>query len=264
MGDAMGAIGKQAGVLLAPLVGAGAKVRHARLFHPSGVVRLGEVEAAGPEPWARAVGRRLEGRALVRLSSALWRAREWKDALGIAVRFRGEGDADPATLVEGDQDLLFATIRRPWTTPFAPLTTDAHDFCANDYYAVSPFEVEGVGRCKLRLVGPGVRFPGDTRGERLAYAVEKRLAVFRLELLPLRLLGAPSRRQGWQTAACLRLGRELGQVDQEALHFSPFRAGRGVRPTGFVHGMRAATYAEGQAVRPDHEGEAAERGAGRR
>ena len=43
----------------------------------------------------------------------------------------------------------------------------------------------------------------------------------------------------------LRLLRHV-ELDQQALQFSPFRAGRGLRPTGFVHGLRAATYALGQ------------------
>jgi hypothetical protein len=37
----------------------------------------------------------------------------------------------------------FATIRRPWTMPLAPLATVTTDYLANDYFAVSPFSLEG-------------------------------------------------------------------------------------------------------------------------
>ena len=97
----------------------------------------GRVEAlAGPYP---GLARRLEGAALIRLSTAWWRGgKEWIDALGLAMRLGREPSVEAH---EGDQDLLFATIRRPWTTLLAPLTTEQHDFLANDYYAVSPFDV---------------------------------------------------------------------------------------------------------------------------
>jgi hypothetical protein len=37
--------------------------------------------------------------------------------------------------------------------------------------------------------------------------------------------------------------REPMTIDQETLRFSPFSAGRGLDPAGFVHGLRWATYA---------------------
>jgi hypothetical protein len=39
-------------------------------------------------------------------------------------------------------------------------------------------------------------------------------------------------------------------LDQEALRFDPFRAGRGIVPVGFVQWVRRLTYASSQRLRP--------------
>jgi hypothetical protein len=43
--------------------------------------------------------------------------------------------------------------------------------------------------------------------------------------------------------------RERVPVNQQALRFTPFRAGRGIVPSGFVQAARAAAYAASQAGR---------------
>lgn len=230
-------VGTLVGDLLAPLVGAASALRRTRLFHPHGYVYAGAVQAVATEPPFAALASRLAGDALVRLSNAWWRARpERRDVLGIAVRLRAtpEVSAEPAP---GDQDLLFATIRRPWTTALAPLSTDPRDFLSNHYYAVSPFELEGVGRARLRLVPmkPSPEDAGLDRHARLQRAVSAGAADLRLEV---KLLGQPG---SWAPLAIIHL-REPIVLDQEALEFSPFRDGRGVRPRGFVHAMRHGTY----------------------
>ena len=160
------------------------------------------------------------------------------DALGIALRLGKDPDV---TARPGDQDLLFATIRHPWTMPFAPLTTEQHDFLANDYYAVSPFDVAGVGRARLRLVSSRPRRLRERKREgRLAEAVERGDAWLRLEMKT----GAV-----WEPVAHLVL-EERAEVDQQRLRFSPFRDGKGISPRGFVHGLRRATYLLSQAARP--------------
>ena len=209
------------------------------MFHPEGVVYRAGVEAIpGRFP---GFSRRLEGSALLRLSTAWWRGgTEWMDALGIALRL----GKDPGVSARpGDQDLLFATIRSPWTTPFAPLTTEQHDFLANDYYAVSPFDVAGVGRAKLRLVSSRPRrLRSRKREQRLAEAVERAEAWLRLEMKA----GA-----AWEPVAHIVLEERI-EVDQQRLRFSPFRDGKGITPRGFVHGLRRATYLLSQAARPRH------------
>jgi hypothetical protein len=233
--------GAVAGWLLAPLTGTLSLLRRARMFHPEGAVHRARVEAIlGP---FALLGRRLEGPALARLSTAWWRGgKEWLDALGIGLRF---GKDPGATAQAGDQDLLFATIRYPWTTPFAPFTTEQHDFLANDYYAVSPFDVAGVGRAKLRLVSSRPRkLSARNRGDRLAEAVERGEAFLQLEL---------QTEKSWEPVARIVL-LEPAQVDQARLRFSPFRDGKGMTPRGFVHGLRRATYLLSQLARPLHSG----------
>lgn len=240
-----GALGRIGGQLLAPLTGGVSLLRHARMFHPSGHVFRAEVEAVdGPDERLRRAGARVSGPAIARLSSAWWKRRQWRDVLGIALRLTRESapSVDPAP---GDQDLLFATIRSPWTTPLAPLTTDVRDFLANDYYAVSPFEDPDLGRVRYRLVSPHVVLEGR-REDRLAEAVRQGLAVFRLEA---------SDGGEYRTFATVALRAPI-DLDQAALRFSPFRDGRGMRPVGFVHNLRKGAYAASQRARPGTDGEA--------
>jgi hypothetical protein len=238
--------GAAAGVLLAPVAGAVAWARRARVFHPEGAVYAAEVFPAGAD--LTGLGQRLAGPALVRMSTAVWRGgREWIDVLGCAIRFRRSGAAT-AEPEPGDQDLLLATVRNPWTTLLAPLTTEQHDFLRNDYYAVSPFSVDGLlQRVKLRAVAmrdgssallPG---PGLSRGERLDLDVRDGRAVLELQ--------AKAGRGDYAPVARIAL-RERVAVDQERLRFSPFRDGRGIRPRGFVHALRLATYSASQQLRP--------------
>jgi hypothetical protein len=228
------------GWLLAPVTGAISGIRRARMFHPDGVVYGARVEALAGTPWG-AVAARLAGPALVRLSTAWWRGgRELPDALGVAIRFRGtdEPSAEPAP---GDQDLLLATIRHPWTLPFAPLTTHVHDFLDNDYYGVSPFAVDGAGLVYLRAVASRTNAGGDNRGERLARAVADGSAWLRLE-------ARERGRTGWQPIAEIHLIAPVA-IDQQALRFWPFRNARGLTPRGFVHALRRGTYLASQRVR---------------
>lgn len=234
-------IGVALGWLWAPLTGAISRARHARMFHPEGVVYSAEVSALVDTEFGT-LARRLSGPGLVRLSSAWWRGgRELPDALGLALRLHR--DPPSAVPAPGDQDLLFATIRHPWTLPFAPLTTHVHDFLANDYYGVAPFEIDGIGRAWLRAVSAGNSPSASDRAGRLRRAVETGEAVFLLEL----------RRPGarWQPLATVRLVAPA-PIDQERLRFSPFRDGRGISPSGFVHGLRRGTYFTSQLARPAH------------
>jgi hypothetical protein len=231
-------VGRLVGWLMAPITGGVSAARRARMFHPDGKIYRAEVTRARDTKWPE-VAARLEGPALVRLSSAWWRGgKELPDALGVALRFARSSSG----LTEGDQDLLLATIRTPWTTPFAPLRTHVHDFLMNDYYGVSPFDVEGVGRVKLRLVAPRQSCEGASREERLQRAVDDDRAVFLLE-------ARPRDRHGYQSLVEVRLVEAI-ELDQETLRFSPFRDGRGLRPRGFVHALRRGAYAASQHARP--------------
>jgi hypothetical protein len=254
-------LGRAGGRLLAPITGTVSALRRARMFHPDGLTYFAQVEPAAIASDLRAAATRLAGTALVRLSNAWWKGgRQWPDVLGFALRVLDDEHApagksgELATARSGDQDLLFATIRFPWTTPFAPLATNPRSFLWNHYHAVSPFEIEGVGRVKLRLRSPRISPPpGVSRAEHLAKMVAERRACWTLEV---RRLSRPAWMRGWEPLATLRLTL-AAEIDQEMLRFSPFLTGRGIRPTGFVHHLRLAAYASSQASRPGASGRSA-------
>lgn len=231
---------------MAPIFGLVSLVRHARTFHPRGPVVHAVVMRHEEAPLAlEPLVSRLTGPALVRFSGALWKnAESLLDVLGCAVRFRRE-DTDSELPTEDDQDLLFATIKRPWTMPFSPLTTATHDYLGNDYFAVSPFEA-GLGRRVYFKIHP--RSPSEDRAgpraQRLAHAIADGNAE-----LDMSVGSGPF--GPWTPIVTISLVR-FAQVDGEALRFQPFRTGRGVRPTGFVHALRLGVYALSQRARPRH------------
>lgn len=262
-GEILGHVG---GVALAPLTATISALRRSRMFHPRGTTLRAEVRACGSdEPW-RTLGRRLEGDALVRLSGAWWKEREWPDVLGCAIRFTRHGAAD-ARARSGDQDLLFATIRRPWTMPFAPLSTRRHDYLENEYFAVAPFVTEVAGHRKViewRLVpephasdgrergargGPDDEHAADDRDARLGRAVARGDARLVLEARPYRRVVDLFRHRTWQRVAVVALIEPVA-IDEERLRFDAYRSGRGIRPTGFVQALRIAAYRASQWARP--------------
>lgn len=130
--------------------------------------------------------------------------------------------------------------------PFSPFTTAVHDYLANTYFAVAPFDVPGIGRAKWRLCPEAAALPGShtqTRAEKLRAAVASHAAL-RLEL-------RRTWTRGWRPVARVVLDEEI-PADQALLRFSPFRTGRGIQPRGFVHALRRGAYAASQAARPDH------------
>lgn len=240
------ALGRAAGWAMAPVFGLVSFARHARTFHPRGPVYHANVTThVQAPPQIATVAGRLAGPALVRFSGALWKhAENIQDVLGFAMRFRRD-DRETAKPAADDQDLLFATIRRPYTMPFSPLSTNVEDYLGNDYYAVSPFEV-GIGKkvyFRIHPAHPSTRRYG-TRSEKIARDVAMGEAILDLEYS-----GEPL--GPWLPAATIRLQR-VAHVDGEALRFRPFRAGRAVRPTGFIHALRVGVYALSQLARPSH------------
>lgn len=240
-------LGMAVGRCLAPITATLSRARHARMFHPDGIVLQANVEPATQNRAFLALATRLSGIALVRFSSALWRGgRALPDVLGAAIRF-GWAPAQPG---QAQQDLLLATIRHPFTLPLAPLGTNFLSFLWNHYHAVSPFDVDGVGRVKLRLRSPRLLNGLElSRAEHLREAVRDGRARFELQL---RRLAVNPLARHWEPVARLTLLGEF-DADQAALRFSPFRAGAGIRPVGFVHALRLAAYAASQDARPLHD-----------
>jgi hypothetical protein len=242
--DGAGAAGVVFGWALSPAFGLASFARQSRVLHPRGVTYRATVLTHDKAPLElRGLGRRLSGPALIRFSAALWKSREdWPDVLGCAIRLRGD-ERDTAEAGADDQDILFATIQRPWTMPFAPFMTNVRDYLGNDYLGVSPFDAGLDQRLYLRLrPDHRARFQQGNRATRLAREVEKGRANL--------TLGASEGPYGpWLPVASISIQR-VAHVDGEALRFHPFRQGRGIRPLGFVHGLRRGPYASSQAARP--------------
>lgn len=249
------AAGTAVGWAAAPLFAVTSALRRGRTFHPRGELfhadaRVHEDVAPDDLPLAR----RLEGDAFVRLSDALSKhGPRWPDVLGCAVRFVNRANPDAGPVDDGEQDLLFATIKRPWTMPFAPFTTDTDDFLANDYFGVGSFAIpaaHGESRAWLRLhperasrepvALPPRPTPSERRRASLAASLARGEATFVLGM-------APGPRGPWRPLLRIVLVAEV--VDPPALGFDPFRAGRGIRARGFVHALRHGAYAASQTTR---------------
>jgi hypothetical protein len=228
-------IGVVIGLGLGPLVFAVAAIRRGRFVHPDGRIYRGHFEALHDAP----LGRALAGPAIARISTTLNLARgaddEHADVLGLAVRFgAGTGAEVPSPLPgPGDQDLLAASFRGFRKAASARAETDVHDALANVYRVVAPTIAPGGGALELRWVGLPFASMAATRRARLAEAIAGGRADFVLEVS----------REGdaWEAIGRLRLSGEV-DLDETRLALSPFRAGRGFRPTGFTTGIRRVVY----------------------
>lgn len=232
-------LGAAIGRMLAPLAARVAKLRAARVFHAEGLSFDGTLAPIEDSPFADAA-RELGHTVIARLSPALWRkGREWPDVLGIALRCHRGHWKGPAAH-PGDQDLLFATIRSPFTMPLAPLTTSQHDFLANRFWAVAPFALPDGRRVELRLSPRAHEQLDGSRADRIRKAVAAGEARFVLEARKTLTLT-------WHPIATVDLTREH-DVDEEKLRYDAEHAGAGFQPVGVVHAMRRAVYAASRTV----------------
>ncbi len=223
-------LGRGAGVLIAPVTGRVAKLRRARMFHPRGLIHRADVRVdMHSADDLRDAATRLAGPGLIRLSSAWWKTGERPDLLGVGLRIgrdAREGDGD-------EQDLLFATARSLVTMLPAALRTDVHDFLGNDYFAIAPYELEGVGRVKLKLRSRGRSPEGHDRASRLLAAVESGQTGFDL------LVARDDK--DYEPFVHVWIGEPL-ELDDETVRLTPDRAGRGLRPVGFLNAARRLAY----------------------
>ena len=228
-----------AGWAMSPLFAFTSLLRRARTFHPDGDVFKAEVIPASRAHGAEAeVGKRLAGRAIVRLSSALVKGEpKYPDVLGCAIRFGEAGAVDR-------QDLLLATVRRPYFLFLSPFFTHVHDYLENDYFGVSPFDVDGLGMRYFRLRPIERTFPIDSsmsRSERISLDARDGQAAF--------CLGTSKSPWGpFSDVATVALAARA-DIPSSDLHFVPSRAGRGLRPRGVIHALRRGVYAASQWAR---------------
>lgn len=237
-------IGDAIGGLWAPFIHALARLRHARMFHPDGQLFTGTLQPIAGSPY-EATAQQLGRTVLARCSGALRRGgRESLDVLGIALRMH-RGHKLGVHAVPTDQDLLFATIRSPLTMPLAPFTTHSHDFFANRYYAVSPFELDGAHRVEFRL-DPIDRSPRTgSRADKLAAAVAADKAHFELS-------ARETLTRTWHPIALISL-TAASYLEQNELRFDPFQSGAGIVPVGLVQAIRKRAYAASQSARADEQ-----------
>jgi len=237
-----GALGRAVGWAVAPVFGLVSFARRARTFHPHGDTYHAWVAAwTDPPPELAPIAQRLVGPALVRFSAALWKHVEGPpDVLGCAIRFRHE-DTDDSSSAPDDLDLLFATIRRPWTMPFSPFATNVRDYLGNDYFAVEPFDVGLPRPVYLRLHPAHARHDEGRRAERLAREVARGEVLLNLDV-------GTSPFGPWEPLLVVLIERPA-DVDDRALRFHPTHPARGVTPRGFVSGLRDGVYAVSQWAR---------------
>ncbi len=202
-------------------------LRNSRMFHPTGVLAKAEVKNLRPSEI------KFHSFALMRFSSAWWKKKEWIDVLGISIRFSKEIKNEmPQT---SDQDLLFATIISPWGMLLAPFFTKYKDFFKNNYYAVSPFEVNGA-LVYFKLTTMTSKEINDKRITILKENIHQH-AGFQLWMRRVH--------EVWVPIAELTLLHELN-LDQSRLRFNPFLNGLNIKPYGFIHHLRIGAYRLGQ------------------
>lgn len=220
-------------------------LRRARFFHPTGVVYSAQ---AWPAPGLASVAgvevaERLAGRTLVRFSGGLFKQKKGKgekmDSLGLGIRFHGQPEPC-ATNARGGQDLFLVTFQSFGVIAHDIKATHTGDYLANTYWAITPYEVEGLGRVSLRITATGAGGLGAARDERLEDAVRAGAAGLRLEM-------APWGTNDYQPLADVRLDQRVELEDE--LRLTPHAAGRGLRPIGFFQGLRVAPYAASHLAR---------------
>ncbi len=214
-------------------------LRGARFFHPSGVVYSGwALPASGIDNVAEAqVAARLAGAVVVRFSGGLFKSDGRgvrRDSLGLGMRFHCQPGPCSTDGSRGCQDLFLVSFRSFRAMAHDIMATNPNDYLANTYWTVVPYEVEGLGRVSLRITPSRVGASGKARDERLEDAVRAGMARLRLEVAP---LGTDD----YRPLAELRLQEWVDW--EEALHLSPRASGSGLRPIGFLQGLRVAPYA---------------------
>lgn len=205
----------------------GSALRHARVFHPEGVVLEGDLEVLDDGLAGSSLlrpGRRAP--ALVRFSRGIGLPDRWPDILGVAVKV-------PNAYGPGrDQDLLFATAAGagPWRRLLSP--AGAYD--GRPYTALLPYAVGGrrvVFGADVRIDGGSVALlPGLVEA-----AGDRRLTV---------TIVADERRVARVTPHDV-----LPQPKGDHVAFDPWHTGGGLEPAGVLNRIRKAAYPESRAGR---------------
>ena len=227
-------IGALIGIVVGVVIFFVSLYRGARAVHAEGVVCRAELIARDA-----AVGPRLAGPALVRLSGAFeGQTTSGTDVLGLDIRMQRAANPDGSI---GDQDLLLGTFESFATAKRDREATNAGDYLANRYSTVTPWWVSGQGPAILRLAP--IAQPAAARAPNRIARLDADLAADRARMvLSVHAGGATT------DVAELRLVERLPS-DARSLRASMFRQGRALRPLGLRNGIRATVYPLSQLAR---------------
>jgi hypothetical protein len=223
------------GVWLLPFIALATLVRRGRVFHPGGTTWRGEAAPVATDGPAAKTAARLSGPFTMRISGGSHHEirDDRRDVLGCTVRLSRAG--------EPDQDLLFASFRWISAIKDGERTTDQRDVLRNMFHTASWSRDPDLGVVTFRLVPtPRDSGEGPDVAARLDRAIQHGGVSFALSASP--------DGETWTELSAFRLtGR--AEVDDRATSFSPWNAGRGVVPTGFINGIRRIVYPVGRALR---------------
>jgi len=233
-----------AGLAIGAILAGAAFVRRAKPVHPHGDTyraRLVVTGAACAPPASSLLSTPGEHDAIVRFSRSLGAPRPLPDLLGMSIRVIDAYGRDR------HQDLLLVTSgSRPWLHHvFLP----ASDVQQRPYSSALPYRA-GERRFIVGALpdADSPRPPGRDEMHRLARASSTGRLTFGLAVAA---LGDP-----FERVATIHVREPLPDVF-EALRFSPFRTGGGLRPSGVVNRMRRTAYplAQGAWARAGHAAE---------
>jgi hypothetical protein len=250
-------------------------VRNSRVFHPDGRVFLGTVRRCPSDYSGDLSGFVLmrTGMGVMKRGMPAWLAAVIPDAPSIALRFftaaAAENDSPAALhlsqiplqfqpdhhfdlLATAGGDRLWKLI---WNLATGGKKYGLHpfDYFANLYFADVPYRV-GDSVVWIRLSYPAPTAPAGVDAASREQALTDACAAH--ALLHVEVQGIHSAAD-FAPVAEIQFETEL-EIDQEALHFSPF-SGRGFSPYGFFTGLRACVYPASVQSRPHNRSQREQR-----
>jgi hypothetical protein len=226
----------------APVVSAGfyalSALRRRRSLHPAGVGFRGQFLVSNDAPDRPEVALLRPGatyRALLRFSRGAGLPAPLPDALGVAIKLpdaHGPG---------ADQDLLLtSSTDRPL---LRRLLFPARSFIGRAFSTVLPYDLDGQRVVVLLVPAPAGngRSPGGVdRAGALAELRAAAAAGLGFELRTAGTFGSSQR------LATLTVDEALPAEQAQALRFSPWTTGPGIRPSGWLNLLRDAAYRASQ------------------
>jgi hypothetical protein len=263
--------------IAAPIFAHTSAANDARTFHPDGLYFQGTAKSLSPGAPFTNEAKRMEGAAVIRPSEGVHKAGapDARDVLGFTIRLTTAGVAIGPEPQPGDENFTFlAWAQNLAEIPIALFVADSYDYFSpkNQYYAMIPYRIAETSRPVLLRVVPEPFTPddaslanpttGDGRDKKLEAGVAEHKAALRIQgqvqqtlvqsvlsglaaLSPIGKATPPS----WVDLVRITFDAPL-TMDNEAFHYYPDLAGRGLIPTGSINAIRAEVYPSSQAARP--------------